>query len=242
MPHDQDGDLYVLISNEEEMQALHEAARLISAYAPNLYYSASCRPGGECTCACRTAMPVASELCPSYACLRVAGPHAFWILSKDAVGHMDVVVCTPHPDRPDRIWCNGNPPAHDIVREDVLPLIQCNFHGQAFPCPRQPGRFLTNLPAFVTGDIQVSHSPEGNPMASYTATCLQRAGWPSVKGCHNQASCEPLTKEFQRDFEYDTPWFPYGPKTGINSSFIYNWVRADETAFLPVNKTGGGKG
>jgi len=218
------------------MTALHEAVRLISVHAPNMFYSTSCQQGPNCSCSCRNKTMLPTELCPSFGCLSVPAPHAFWILTKDAVGHMDVVVCTPHPSQPDRIWCNGNPPAHDILRDDVLPLIQCNFHGQAFPCPRQPGRYLTSLPDFVRGNIQVPLAPQSSPLWSYTTACLQRTGWPNVNGCYNQSKCEPIGQAFQRDFAYDTPWFPYGPKTGISSSFVYNWFRADESAFQPIDK------
>jgi len=93
---------------------------------------------------------------------------------------VDVVGCVPIRNTThDIVQCGSSRPTQ-YERADVLPLIECQFYGEAFPCPNQPQKLVEKYynDSFLRRHYAADFEPNGTSLE-----CLQKNGYPSFLVC-----------------------------------------------------------
>jgi len=173
MPHDYDGDWGVYVNDKTSLERLWKAIKEINDHLHKQKGPLS----GEVGFGNR-----------SWDDMQMNGgkKSMFWVVLRGGihVDHLDLAIVVPSQVNPKELVILQDPPLK-ISRLNVFPLINCEFHGGAWPCARRSqvlaAKLYPNSLAHHNGD------PSDIKQVLESLDCLDSSGRPSLSVCGAKA-------------------------------------------------------
>jgi len=186
MPHDYDADWGVYVENEASLERLWKAIDEINDYLQQ----GSGLLSGDVGYGNR-----------SWDSMQADGVDMsmFWIVLPQRgnieVDHIDLAIIVPNQTNPEELLFLQDGQNHKVSKADVFPLIQCEFHGGAWPCPRRSQVLLAQ-----TYPNSSARNRDGDPSddehVSESLHCLDSSGRPSLSVCAKMGKINKDCTEF----------------------------------------------
>ena len=208
LPFDKDAELAVIVADEEEHDRMRRAIRDIKSFLDSLSgggMSGMAHIFKDDKCKWDSTYDKDHNNCMTW----------LWVEGNGFAAHLDLIRCYYPKNDTSVVECGGGLKkfVQRYPKSHFLPLVQCNFHGEAWPCPNEGAQAIVHTPQYDTWNVFYS-SKNTEPLyfealRDRSLACLDHYKWPSISNCVKETpsnkmkipnSCGPLDPATKRPF------------------------------------------